>query len=582
MRQREYRAPYFLIGSGDPTSVSELSKIFTTAPNYGRDQDLSEESTEVLCEVLVNYIRNLPEPIFDTNLWEFLWGFCIESGFEDSGPIKRKSVTKKVFEIMPTRNLSLITCLIEFLNKLVLVPENFLSPEAISEVLGPTFLCVKKSVDFAFKSNLTAQALITIFQARKALCWMIRFWQEVVTVDEKLEFSDGIETPVIHNAESKLYSEGSGFPKQDEAILEAEGFYNYKKLPEELIVDSKQHKDLDSRDKDVEWVSLIPHTPSFISTSFLPTRSKPISPVSAISESVCLSIHHSSCKRFSDLTSVSNIIDLGRYDLELSMKRLSKLRCSISESDRGFSNSKLTESFKYSAQIDTRVPVKSAKKSDELESPLKLSSALPQPEYSSSLGMDESSVSPISPRSDYKEHRTLNCLKSRSTGNFGISKKQSPNNKTTKSSHKDKFSSHENFQDEISSSTKIRSFPRNSSNLSLRISPNNINRLKPNTSNPRCAAPTGILPPTASTRDRWSSIPYDCSMNEKTKAALEKARALQLRSALRATKSKISVTAPLLDGKEKINAALAQVLTCQNELLNLSEILRSLESNYSK
>ncbi|KDE06906.1 hypothetical protein MVLG_02794 [Microbotryum lychnidis-dioicae p1A1 Lamole] len=186
-RGQGMNVPGLLVNHGETSRVAKLVAIYNTAPEYGEQHDLSIESIHNVTALLKKYLCDLPEPVLDQRLWKLFLSACVYS----TNSIKvRVTSAQVILRLLPTPNFSLLVYMVAFLSQIPLFPENRLSRESVSHIVGAMLMSPR---DPSPQSQSRGSKLLahitgptdTIYssangkRAEEALLWLLKHWSLV-------------------------------------------------------------------------------------------------------------------------------------------------------------------------------------------------------------------------------------------------------------------------------------------------------------------------------------------------------------------------------------------------------------------
>lgn len=122
---------------GDLPRTDVVQRQFETPPHFGDQVNLEEEATETVTELFKRYLRELPDPVFDSRLWPLFRNACILS----NAPLdKRVGAAQSILRLIPKRNFSLFIYLIAFFINLSQVDDSGLTNRDLGDIFGASLL----------------------------------------------------------------------------------------------------------------------------------------------------------------------------------------------------------------------------------------------------------------------------------------------------------------------------------------------------------------------------------------------------------------------------------------------------------
>ncbi|SCZ91339.1 BZ3500_MvSof-1268-A1-R1_Chr1-2g01344 [Microbotryum saponariae] len=179
--------PGLLVNHGESSRVAKLVAIYNTAPEYGEQHDLSIESIHNVTALLKKYLRDLPEPVLDQRLWKLFLSACVYS----TNSIKvRVTSAQVILRLLPTPNFSLLVYMVAFLSQIPLFPENRISLESVSHIVGAMLMSPRDPSPQSQSKGSKLLAHITgptdtidssanAKRAEEALLWLLKHWSLV-------------------------------------------------------------------------------------------------------------------------------------------------------------------------------------------------------------------------------------------------------------------------------------------------------------------------------------------------------------------------------------------------------------------
>ena len=77
--------------NGDAAAISRLVQLYNTYPSYGDDVNLENETIFTLCDLLKRYLKDMPEAVLPTSLWNVFVASCLH---ETGGDAEKEHVRK--------------------------------------------------------------------------------------------------------------------------------------------------------------------------------------------------------------------------------------------------------------------------------------------------------------------------------------------------------------------------------------------------------------------------------------------------------------------------------------------------------
>lgn len=179
--------PGLLRIAGDLDRVDRLVTLFDSPPSYGDGYAVASEDVHTLCGLLKRYLRALPEPLLDARLGVVFWHACVEPAIQVStapvslgmplstgpddrsgshGDKRRVAIVQCILRLLPTKAFSLLVYVTAFLSQAPLFPDNKLTLESVSSLLGPALLGARPVGGDDEKAG-------------QGLLWLLKNWNEV-------------------------------------------------------------------------------------------------------------------------------------------------------------------------------------------------------------------------------------------------------------------------------------------------------------------------------------------------------------------------------------------------------------------